>query len=650
MRKQNAEFKTAFTSEANEKLKNTDSFGFVELDDFACYVIADGIDDNLDAASAKLAVDTIISAFTAAPSMRKGAMKRCLRAANRALIESKSKMKLKASVTMVVTNYVKFRYGQAGNTRLRLYRDGFLQAQSTDNSLSMDMVAKEKLEPDKLAQHEERNNLYCFLGQESGFSPFISKKIKLSNSDAIALLTRGIWQHIDDGELKDAFADATDDPQPTTDSVEDLLLSKQPKGLEKYTFAAIFVNKVFIDPTRARKIKKAIMIAIPILLVAVVLTVVLLILHHNRVKNTETMNQGYYDAIEYLQADNYIRAQERAKEALKLAEKLRDKKMQAELGNYLKLIESVIAGDDALNDLKYEDAQRNYLNARERARYADNLGMDYIDDKLELTSQYMGIYDMISLGDTLALNLQYDKAEDAYLEAKALSAKVYFDRGRDDAMAALEKLYTDMEAETAAGNEAAQAKAEDQTAATSVLAEGDAAFAKGDYESAQVYYTTALQKYTELEDEAQAKAIRLKLDTTEQKIGSQKELMSEAEGYMAQAQSSYEEKDYVTAQKYYLLAKDIYVSLKNDDKVAEIGRKMELIDMGITAEEQARREAEAAKEAAEKEAEATPSPDLEAGGQNAGAAGSPAPEATPQLPSESPAPSSSQAPSDNAVG
>lgn len=650
MRKQNAEFKTAFTSEANEKLKNTDSFGFVELDDFACYVIADGIDDNLDAASAKLAVDTIISAFTAAPSMRKGAMKRCLRAANRALIESKSKMKLKASVTMVVTNYVKFRYGQAGNTRLRLYRDGFLQAQSTDNSLSMDMVAKEKLEADKLAQHEERNNLYCFLGQESGFSPFISKKIKLSNSDAIALLTRGIWQHIDDGELKDAFADATDDPQPTTDSIEDLLLSKQPKGLEKYTFAAIFVNKVFIDPTRARKIKKAIMIAIPILLVAVVLTVVLLILHHNRVKNTETMNQGYYDAIEYLQADNYIRAQERAKEALKLAEKLRDKKMQAELGNYLKLIESVIAGDDALNDLKYEDAQRNYLNARERARYADNLGMDYIDDKLELTSQYMGIYDMISLGDTLALNLQYDKAEDAYLEAKALSAKVYFDRGRDDAMAALEKLYTDMEAETAAGNEAAQAKAEDQTAATSVLAEGDAAFAKGDYESAQVYYTTTLQKYTELEDEAQAKAIRLKLDTTEQRIGSQKELISEAEGYMAQAQSSYEEKDYVTAKKYYLLAKDIYVSLKNDDKVAEIGRKMELIDMGITAEEQARREAEAAKEAAEKEAEATPSPDLEAGGQNAGAAGSPAPEATPQLPSESPAPSSSQAPSDNAVG
>lgn len=42
MRKQNSEFLTAFTSEASRKIKNTDFFGFVELDKFACYVIADG--------------------------------------------------------------------------------------------------------------------------------------------------------------------------------------------------------------------------------------------------------------------------------------------------------------------------------------------------------------------------------------------------------------------------------------------------------------------------------------------------------------------------------------------------------------------------------------------------------------------------------
>ena len=36
MRKQNSVFKTAFTSEADKNLKNTDSFGYVEQDKYAC--------------------------------------------------------------------------------------------------------------------------------------------------------------------------------------------------------------------------------------------------------------------------------------------------------------------------------------------------------------------------------------------------------------------------------------------------------------------------------------------------------------------------------------------------------------------------------------------------------------------------------------
>lgn len=285
MRKQNSEFLTAFTSEASRKIKNTDFFGFVELDKFACYVIADGIDDDVDAISAKLAVDTVVSAFMESPSMSKRAVRRYLRAANRALLTARSKMKLKASVTVLVTNYVKLRYGQAGNTRFRLYRDGFLRMQSQDSSLSMDMVREEKLEQDKLAQHEERHNLYCYLGQEKGFSPYISKKFKLANADAVALYTRGIWENVDEGELKDVFAEASDEPQPIVDSVEDMLLSRQPEGLEKYTFATIFFNKIFVDPNRKRKIRKILMIAIPILLVLVILTVVLLVLHNNRKKD-----------------------------------------------------------------------------------------------------------------------------------------------------------------------------------------------------------------------------------------------------------------------------------------------------------------------------------------------------------------------------
>lgn len=589
MRKQNSEFLTAFTSEAGRKLKNTDYFGFVELDQFACYVIADGIDDDVDAISAKLAVDTVVSAFLEAPSMGRRAVGRYLRAANRALLTAPSKRKLKASVTVLVTNYVKLRFGQAGNTRFRLYRDGFLRAQSQDSSLSMDMVRAEKLEQDKLAQHEERHNLFCYLGQEKGFSPFLSKKLKLANADAAALYTRGIWENVDEGELKDVFAEASEEPQPIVDAVEDMLLSRQPEGLEKYTFAAIFFNKVFVDPNRKRKIRKILMTAIPVLLVLAVLAVVLLVLHDNRKKDIAAMERSFYDTIEYIQADNYPRAKTECQNALDLANKLRDGEIQADASNYMKLIESVMAGDDGLSGGAYRDAQRSYLNAQNRSRYADNLGLGYIQDRLEQTGQYIAVYDLIALGDTLAANLQYGKAEERYSAAQLLAGSIYFTEGRDSAIAALERLYESMRQDQADNLAAQQQASEAQAGAAGVLSEGDAAFAKGDYVSALAYYTTALQKYTELEDEVQAAALLVKIAAAEEKLAAQQALAEEGEGYMALAEAAYLEKRYTQAKKYYLLARDVYARMQNEDKVAEIGRKMELVELGISVEEAARR-------------------------------------------------------------
>ena len=52
MRKQNSDFEARFISEEGSRLKNRDYFGYVELDEFACYVIADGITEITDVESA----------------------------------------------------------------------------------------------------------------------------------------------------------------------------------------------------------------------------------------------------------------------------------------------------------------------------------------------------------------------------------------------------------------------------------------------------------------------------------------------------------------------------------------------------------------------------------------------------------------------
>ena len=56
MRRINSEFQTVNMSEEGQKLSNRDYFGYVEMDDFACYVLADSLDGDSSINSAKLVV------------------------------------------------------------------------------------------------------------------------------------------------------------------------------------------------------------------------------------------------------------------------------------------------------------------------------------------------------------------------------------------------------------------------------------------------------------------------------------------------------------------------------------------------------------------------------------------------------------------
>lgn len=150
MRKQNSDFEARFISEEGSRLKNRDYFGYVELDEFACYVIADGITEVTDVESARLAIETVILSFQENPSLSKRTVKRLLKRANRALLGKESDRRLKASITVVVTDYQKMRYGYVGNTRLRMYRGGAVYRQTRDMSLAQEMVEQEKIAKDEL--------------------------------------------------------------------------------------------------------------------------------------------------------------------------------------------------------------------------------------------------------------------------------------------------------------------------------------------------------------------------------------------------------------------------------------------------------------------------------------------------------------------
>nr|WP_289707419.1 hypothetical protein [Enterocloster clostridioformis] len=600
MRKQNSTFKTAFISEAGSGLENNDYFAFVELEKYACYVIADGLNDLPDAESARLATQTIILAFEERPSIKRRAVLSYLEAANKALQGADSREKLKASITVVVTDYAKARYGYAGNTRLRFYREGAVKEQTTDMSLGTQLIKEKELPEDALSRHEQRNNLHTYLGQGLGFRPLVSKKFRLVNGDIFTLYSRGIWENLDNGELDDVFSEAKDEPQESLDNIEDLLLSKQPGDLENYTCAAIFVDKVFLDPNRKRRIKKIITMTIVVLVVVLAVSLVVWLLYRQRQKRVEDMERRYSNMIEYIQDDNFLRAKEECSEALKLAEKLKIKKEIQEISDYQKLIEAVNAADDAYSGGKYGDAQSAYVTAKERSRYADRVADEYIDKQLSHITDYLSVFDYIQLGDTLAAQGDFERAEEKYLQAKSLATKTYFEDGRKEAMEALEAMYASREKAEEADTQEAKEKASNETGATQLASDGDKAFAEGDYEGAKAYYAMAVEKYQALGDAAHADLLQTKITSSTQKSEENKQKEEQAEDFVLAGKGQEAAGNKLEAKKQYLFAKNLYKELKLDDKVVEVDGMIEVLETAME-QEKAETESLEAEEAEKKQ-------------------------------------------------
>lgn len=400
----------------------------------------------------------------------------------------------------------------------------------------------------------------------------------------MALYTRGIWENIDAGELDDVLSEAKDEPQESLDLIEDLLLSKQPDKLENYTFAAVFIDKVFQDPNRKRRLKRIITASAALAGTVFTLSLLAGIWAYKRRADRDEMESRYIRTIEYIQDGNFVRAGEECEIALALAQKLRRKKETRDIGNYQKLIEAVKGADDIFASGEYKEAQGAYAAARERSRYADWVADEYIAQRLTVITDYLEVFDDMQLGDALAAQGEYDRAEEKYLQAKSLATKICFQEGRQDALDALDALYESRNKAEEADTQEAKAKAANETGAAKLSADGDKAFGEEDYDSAGTYYAMALEKYQELGDEAHAQLIRDKIASCSRKSGENLEKEQKAEGYMLAAKVQEDMGDLLEAKKQYLFAKNIYKGLKKDEKVLEIEGLLELLEIGIQQE------------------------------------------------------------------
>lgn len=586
MRKINSTFKTAFISEAGAALKNNDYFAYVELDDYACYVIANSITDRIESESAKVAVENAIRHFQENPSMRRRAMQSYLKATNEDFLSANSNEKLKASICIVVTDYEKLRFGIAGNTRFRLYREGIVAFASHDMSLTQDLIEDEKLPENILSKHEERHNLYTYLGQEKDFSPYISQSIKLINGDIVSLYTSGIWENIDEGELDDVFSEAGDEPQPILDEVEDLLLSRQPKNLTNYTIATIFIDKIFTDPNRARRIRRMIRIAIIVFIILLILGIIFYIWYSNRQDKKHKMNLYTDNTVTAIQDNNYIRAQSEVKKGIDLAESLDDEERINLLNNYSRLIDAVIAADNDYKNEKYTDAYEAYQNALDISRYADNLGESYINKQIMQCENYLSVSDLIALGDKALEENDFDKAEKNYFEAKKMALKAHDLNGNQQAKEALEKLYEQKKQMQDEQDKKDKQKLSEDI--SDLITQGDNLQQGGDYVGAEAKYMEAKElaaKNYDADSKKEALSALEKLDEVKAKAQAQrqKNVDEQSDKYMtaalvlARGDDAFSAGDYTNANAYYNTALEQYTALGDSSMCQSISLKLQQV-------------------------------------------------------------------------
>lgn len=568
MRKDNATFITKFISEAGSYLINSDYFAFVELKDYACYVIADGIDIDEKKESAKLAITTVITKFSENPGMSAGKLKQYMKAAHQTLLEEAEEMRLEASMAILLTDYKKAMWAHAGNCRLYWMRNGNIKIATKDTSLTQKMVDDEELAIDQLAYHEERNNLYTYLGQPGRFNPVISSKKILEDGDILMLMTRGVWECVGDAEIIDAV-DGVSKPEDVCTGLEDVILSQRMEVVENYTIASVFVNKIYKNPNEG-KYKKWIKIGVSLGAVLLTLLTTLFITRvQSNKSNIEKMEKYKERGIEYLQEYNYSLADEQMNQAfitsenVKAGKRSRNYAKVACVETYEKLTDNLNRGMSALEEKEYKKAAGLFQNAKS---LADELKINHEE---EISTYNKGIETYL----TYATNMQegvaayeegkYETADGVFTKAYEVMDEIDDTTNRDVA----QEYKTKVNAQTTMAH------------AKELETSGDGLRTSQKYADALLQYGLAKEEYKRASEMGNVDASS-KLNELEEKIAETEACMSklsqeeQAKIYEEMGDSEKEAGNIEGAKSFYTQTLNIWQQLGNTEEVERMTEKV----------------------------------------------------------------------------
>ena len=475
MRKNEAKFTTVFFSQAGTKNKNNDYFGYIQLDNYAIWAVADGFDEEEGAdVAARLAVESAIEYFMLHPEFSREIISEIMSYVNLKVREKQTETEryslMHTSFLIVISNYNALLYGNIGNTRFYHLRNGYVISQSSDDTVAQLLVGEEALNTEDLKYHRQRNDLLQAIGDYGEIKPNILKTpITLQEKDVFCLTTIGFWENIDEKEMEVELS-RYDESKKWLVSLEKKVVATLRDDVENYTFAAVTIEDV-AELLPMEKNNRKFFIKIVVVAIASILIILTLTLWHVKKKKDimnkvtvyeqqaeeELIKKNFENSVKELELvigeyeklkpksrgiiGFFLNADARRKEMDKKIEETKSKIKDTE--KLKKVFSDIREGNELFNSGNYEEASKKYQEAKyslEQNTYKrDEVNteevLSEINSRIEATSKLKEAKNLEITGDTAFTSGNYNLAKENY----KMASDIYLANGRADYVSSMEE-------------------------------------------------------------------------------------------------------------------------------------------------------------------------------------------------------------------
>ena len=475
MRKDEAKFITEFLSEAGTKAENNDYFGYVLLDNYAIWAVADGFDEEEGAkVAARIAVESAIEYFMLRPRFNYDVIKEMMDYANLKVKEKQEETQkyslMHTSLLIVISNYNSILYGNIGNTRFYHIRGGYIISQSRDDTIAQLLVDEEALNISDMRFHRQRNDLLQAIGDFGKIKPNIIKKpVELMEKDVFCLTTVGFWENIDEHDMENDLS-RFEDKKQWLNSLEKRILASLRDNIENYTIAQVEVSAVASPEPMEKDKRKLIKKIILVMLIIVVIILFVIIWNvkrrngilqaatqYEKLADEEILKKNFNNSIDNLKLEigEYEKLKPKSKGIIGFLTNAEKKRADAskkideinkkigETEKIKKAFSDINEGNEMFNSGNYDEANVKYQQAKynlnDNSYKRDELNTEEIlttlDSRINSTVKLKEAKALETAGDTAVNQGSYNLAKVSYKNA----ADMYLANGRADYVSQVEK-------------------------------------------------------------------------------------------------------------------------------------------------------------------------------------------------------------------